>query len=68
MSLRIAFFGAQSYDINSFEEQNKEFNYDLRFFTGNLNQNNIVLTKDADAVCIFVNDLADRQIIKSLSE
>ncbi len=68
MKIRIAFFGAKPYDIESFEERNKKFNFEMKFFTGTLNQNNIILTKDTDAVCIFVNDLADRAIIKTLAQ
>ncbi|NLZ72434.1 MAG: 2-hydroxyacid dehydrogenase [Bacteroidales bacterium] len=66
MAFRITFFGTKPYDVNSFNEKNKDYDFDLKFFTGNLSKDNIVLTKDADAVCIFVNDIADREIIKTL--
>lgn len=68
MAFRIAFFGTKPYDVNSFEEKNEKYDFDLKFFTGNLSKDNIVLTKDADAICIFVNDIADREIIKILKE
>ncbi len=68
MAFRITFFGTKPYDIKSFNERNKDYGFDLKFFTGNLSKDNIILTKDADAVCIFVNDIADREIIKILAE
>ena len=68
MAFRIAFFGTKPYDVNSFEEKNEKYDFDLKFFTGNLSKDNIVLTKDADAICIFVNDIVDREIIKILKE
>lgn len=68
MAYRIAFFGAKPYDIASFDKVNEKFNYDIRYYKGHLNPNNIVLTRDADAVCIFVNDSADATVIDALVE
>lgn len=62
----IAFFGAKPYDIVSFDNANKEFGFDIRYFKGHLNRNNAILTKGVDAVCIFVNDTADTEIIDTL--
>ncbi len=68
MSLKICFFGSHPYDEESFEEANKDYGYDVVFYKGNLNKNNIVLAKDADAVCVFVNDTVDREVIQQLAE
>ena len=64
--MRIAFYDTKPYDEHSFEEVNRHFGFDIRFFKGHLNMNNVVLTKGADAVCIFVNDTADAEVIRAL--
>lgn len=56
MAYKIAFFGAKPYDIASFDKVNEKYNYDIRYYKGHLNPNNVVLTQDTDVVCIFVND------------
>ena len=66
MDYKIAFFGAKSYDIASFDSINKDYKFDIRYFKGHLNRNNVVLTQDMDAVCIFVNDTADAEVIETM--
>jgi Lactate dehydrogenase and related dehydrogenases len=68
MKYPIAFFGAKPYDIASFDLQNKKYDFDIRYFKGNLNINNVVLTKGVEAVCIFVNDCVDARVIDALVE
>ena len=62
MAYKIAFFGAKPYDIASFDK----VNYDIRYYKGHLNPNNVVLTQDTDVVCIFVNDTADAAVIDAM--
>ena len=66
MAYKIAFFGAKPYDIASFDKVNEKYNYDIRYYKGHLNPNNVVVTQDADAVCIFVNDTADATVIDAM--
>ena len=66
MAYKIAFFGAKPYDIASFDKVNEKYNYDIRYYKGHLNINNVVLTQGVDAVCIFVNDTADADVINAL--
>ena len=66
MTYKIAFFGAKPYDIASFDKVNEKYNYDIRYYKGHLNPNNVVLTQDTDAVCIFVNDTADVAVIDAM--
>lgn len=68
MSLKICLFGSQPYDEDSFKEANKRYGFDIIYYKGNLNKNNIVLAKNCDAVCVFVNDTIDRDVIKRLAE
>ena len=64
--VKTAFFSAKPYDIRFFDISNKQFGFDLRYFKGTLNMNTIALTQGMDAVCIFVNDIADAEIIAAL--
>ena len=66
MAYKIEFFGAKPYDIASFDKVNEKYNYDIRYYKGHLNPNNVVLTQDTDAVCIFVNDTADAAVIDAM--
>lgn len=67
MAFTISFFGSKPYDEESFNRKNKEYNFELRFYKGHLNRNNVILTKGIDAVCIFVNDTADEEIIRIMA-
>ena len=66
MAYKSAFFGAKPYDIASFDKVNEKYNYDIRYYKGHLNPNNVVLTQDTDVVCIFVNDTADAAVIDAM--
>lgn len=68
MNYKIAFFGTKPYDRESFESLNGKYGYEIKYFKGNLNADNVPLTKGMDAVCIFVNDTADEAVIKSMAE
>ncbi|MGL5262149.1 MAG: 2-hydroxyacid dehydrogenase [Bacteroides sp.] len=68
MGLKIALFGSQPYDKSSFSETNKDFGFDIRYYKGNLNNNNMVLTQGCDAVCIFVNDILNATLLEQLAQ
>lgn len=67
MAFTIAFFGTKPYDRESFDKANERFGFDIRYYKGQLNKNNLVLTQGVDAVCIFVNDIADASIIEGMA-
>ncbi|WP_455063051.1 2-hydroxyacid dehydrogenase [Prevotella sp.] len=66
MALRIAFFDAKSYDIESFNAVNKDYNFDIRYYQERLSISTVPLAKGADVVCIFVNAECDAQVIDEL--
>lgn len=68
MAYTIAFFGTQPYDETSFTVKNTHFGFNLKFFKGHLNKNNVILTQGVDAVCIFVNDIADEEVFRVMAE
>lgn len=67
MAVKVAFFGSKPYDIESFGQVNEMFGFELKFYKGHLNPDNAVLAKGMDAVCIFVNDFADRTSLEVLA-
>ena len=67
MAYTIAFFGSKPYDEASFNEKNSEYGFELRYYKGHLNLNDVILTQGVDAVCIFVNDTADAEVIRQMA-
>ena len=68
MAFKIAFFGTKSYDEDFFDKANKDFGFEIKYFKGHLNENNVLLSQGMDAVCIFVNDTADAKVMRALAE
>ena len=48
MAYTIAFFGTKPYDEASFNDKNKEFGFEFRYYKGHLNKNNVLLTQGVD--------------------
>lgn len=68
MAFKIAFFDTKSYDRASFDEVNRQYGFEIFYHKGQLNSNNVILTQGMDAVCIFVHDKADADIIRQMAE
>ena len=66
--VKIAFFDSKNYDKESFNDHNKMYNYEITYFESKLNSETASLTKGFDVVCIFVNDKADANTLKTLEE
>lgn len=66
--MKIAFYDTKPYDKIWFEPLSKEYNYKVKFFEHKLNEDTAVLAKGYDAVCIFVNDTANEQVIDILAK
>lgn len=69
--LKVAFFGTKEYDRLFFSELAKDkgegtYNVDIKYFTSRLTTETVHLSQGFDAVCIFVNDEAPRQVIEEL--
>ena len=64
--MKITFFDTKSYDETSFNQINNQYGFDIKYFKGHLNFNNVTLTKGADVVCIFVNAVVDADVIDEL--
>lgn len=65
---KITFFGTHSYDRHTFAEINNDFGFELINHRSFLDVSNASMTMGAKAVCIFVNDTADRRVIEILAD
>ena len=66
--MKIAFFDTHSYDKKSFVEANKAFNYEIDFRDYKLNENTALTAQGYDVVCVFVNDVVNAEVIKTLAD
>ncbi len=66
--MKIAFFDTHSYDKKSFVEANKAFDYEIDFRDYKLNENTALTAQGYDVVCVFVNDVVNADVIKTLSD
>lgn len=64
--MRIAIYGAKKYDRLFFETANAEHGHDLVFLDPLLTATTARLAEDAGAVCAFVNDTLDAEVIAML--
>lgn len=65
---RIAFFDAKPYDRAFFDEANAGFRFPIKYFQHHLDASTVSLARGANTVCIFVNDVVDKKIIRSLEK
>ena len=61
---KIAFFDTKKYDIESFDRNNT--NYEIIYYEDKLNKKTAVLANGCDAVCAFVNDEINKDVIDKL--
>lgn len=64
--MKIAFYDAKNYDIQSFNEINKGFAYKIKYFESKLNEDTAALCKGYEVVCAFVNDTINDKVIDIL--
>ena len=63
--MKIAFFSTKSYDKEYFIQYNG-FSHELSFFETRLNENTVKLCEGHQAVCVFVHDVVNSQVIEAL--
>ncbi len=66
--MKISFFSAKPYDKTFFEKENKQYNFDLMFYETHLGPHIVNAIEDEDAVCVFVNDRVNREVIEVLAK
>ncbi len=63
--MKIAFFSTRKYDREFFEKAN-HYGFELTFYEPRLNMDTVKLAFGFDAICVFVNDKLNSEVIQSL--
>lgn len=66
--IKTAMFDSREYDRPGFEMYGEKFGISFTFFETKLARDTVPLAKGFDAVCIFVNDTVDKDVIEKLCE
>ncbi len=67
--IKIAFFDTKDYDKALFEKYNKNYpNIEITYLESKLNKETAPLANGYDVVCIFVNDVVDKDTIEILEK
>lgn len=66
--MRIAMFSAKGYEHDTFVNANAHHGHAVEVFENALTVRTAPLAAGSDAVCIFVNDIADETVLDSLSK
>ncbi|OBW92040.1 lactate dehydrogenase [Gallibacterium genomosp. 3] len=66
--MKIAVYSTKSYDRKYLELVNVKYGFELEFFDFMLSKRTAKMAEGCQAVCIFVNDIADREVLTQLSQ
>lgn len=64
--MKIAFFNAKQYDQEYFDLANQNGAHELRYISTHLNLESTSLIKDEKAVCVFINDNLNAEVLNAL--
>jgi D-lactate dehydrogenase len=65
--MKVTFFSAKPYDRQFFDACNSEFGFELEYFETHLGPHIVNAVENAGAVCVFVNDRVNREVIAGLA-
>lgn len=65
--MKVAFFSTKRYDRAAFEEANAEIGHDLTFFEPRLTAQTASLAAGFPAVCVFINDVLNAEVLQALA-
>jgi Lactate dehydrogenase and related dehydrogenases len=65
--MKVAVFSTKPYDKEYLDRANEQFNHELVYFESSLKPKTARLAENSDAVCVFVNDLLNREVIENLA-
>lgn len=65
--MKIAMYSSKEYDRQHFEKANNHFGYQIEYFEFGLTSKTVSTAKGHDAVCIFVNDEANKKVLTELA-
>lgn len=65
--MKLAFFDTKSYDRPGFDRYAAPAGVQIKYFDSNLTKDTAPLAAGCDAVCVFVNDIVDAEMVDILS-
>ena len=66
--MKVTFFSSKPYDKEFFDKVNQDFNFELDYFETHLGPHILNVIDHCDAVCAFVNDTLNAEVLESLSK
>ena len=66
--MKIRVFSAKSYDRVCIADANRRHGFDIEYLEAALEPATVALAQDADAICLFVNDRCDADIVHALAD
>ena len=66
--MKLAFFDTKPYDIPGFDHYAIPAGIEIKYFESNLTIDSVSLASGYDAVCVFVNDVVNSDVIEKLYE
>lgn len=65
--MKIVFFSAKPYDKLFFEQTNKQYGFETEYYETHLGPHIVNVVEDAEAVCVFVNDKLNADVLEVLA-
>ncbi len=66
--MRVAMFSTKSYDKTFFESLNNTYGHDFTYLETRLTRQSAALAEGYKAVCVFVNDILDAEVLRDLAQ
>jgi len=66
--MKVAVFSTKSYDREFLEATNKSYKHEIAYFEPQLNNETSLLASGFKAIYVFVNDILDAEILKTIKE
>lgn len=66
--MKIVFFSSKAYDRQYFNEANEQFGHELVYYSHHLSTHTALQPLSAGAVCVFVNDSLNREVLSALHQ
>ena len=66
--MKVTFCSTKPYDKEFFDKVNQDFNFELDYFETHLGPHILNVIDHSDAVCAFVNDTLNAEVLESLSK
>lgn len=64
----ISFYDAKPYDKVCFDQLKRNYGFEIQYYDTKLNAKSVKMAEGSQAVCAFVNDTIDQEVIENLSK